>query len=202
MKMKATLFKDITVSPVIKFLTYSDILMMSGWGLISPILSVFITDQIPGGTVEVAGLASTIYFLVKSFLQIPVARYIDKRKGENDDFNTMILGSLVITLSAFLYIFVKTPAQLYLVQALYGIGGALSYPSWLALFTRHVDKNEEGLEWSLYYTTTDLGAALAAGLGGFIAASFGYGYVFLSVGISSLLGTAFLYGIRGYLWKK
>jgi MFS family permease len=202
MKMKATLFKDITVSPVIKFLTYSDILMMSGWGLISPILSVFITDQIPGGTVEVAGLASTIYFLVKSFLQIPVARYIDKRKGENDDFNTMILGSLIITLSAFLYIFVKTPAQLYLVQALYGVGGALSYPSWLALFTRHVDKNEEGLEWSLYYTTTDLGAALAAGLGGFIAASFGYSYVFLSVGISSLLGTAFLYGIRGYLWKK
>jgi len=202
MKMKATLFKDIKVSPVIKFLTYSDILMMSGWGLISPILSVFITDQIPGGTVEIAGLASTIYFLVKSFLQIPVARYIDKRKGENDDFNIMILGSLVITLSAFMYMFVTTPGQLYLVQVLYGIGGALSYPSWLALFTRHVDKNEEGLEWSLYYTTTDLGAALAAGLGGFMASSFGYNSVFLSVGIASLCGTLFLYGIRKYLWKR
>jgi MFS family permease len=200
MKMKGLLFKDVVVNPVIRFLTYSDILMMSGWGLIAPIMAVFITDQVPGGNVEVAGLAATIYFLIKSFLQIPIARYIDKKKGEDDDFKVMILGSMIITLSAFLFIFVKSVSQLYAVQVLYGIGGALSYPSWLALFTRHIDKHEEGLEWSLYYTTTDLGAALTAGLGGFIAASFGYEWVFVSVGISSLFGTLFLYGIRHYTW--
>lgn len=202
MKLKGTLFKDVKINPVVKFLTYSDILMMSGWGLIAPIMAVFITEQIPGGSVEIAGLAATIYFLVKSFLQVPIARYIDKKKGENDDFNVMVVGSLLITLSAFLYLWVKSPFQLYLVQILYGIGGALSYPSWLALFTRHVDKHEEGLEWSLYYTTTDLGAALTAGLGGLIAGSFGYNYVFIAVGLSSLFGTLFLFGIRNYLWKK
>lgn len=200
--MKGLLFKDVVVNPVIRFLTYSDILMMSGWGLIAPIMAVFITDQVPGGNVEVAGLASTIYFLIKSFLQIPVARYIDKKKGENDDFAVMILGSMIITISAFLFIFVQSVWQLYAVQVLYGIGGALSYPSWLALFTRHIDKHEEGLEWSLYYTTTDLGAALTAGLGGFIASSFGYEWVFVSVGISSLFGTLFLYGTRHYLYKR
>lgn len=199
---KEFLFKDVRVNPVIRFLTYSDILMMSGWGLISPILAVFITEQIPGGSVEIAGFASTIYFLTKSILQIPIARYIDKRKGENDDFNVMLLGSLFITVSAFLYMFIKNPTHLYLVQFIYGIGGALSFPSWNALFTRHIDKHEEGLEWSLYYATVDTGTALAAGLGGFIASSFGYNYVFMAVGISSLLGTLFLYGIRHYLSKR
>lgn len=202
MKLKGILFKDVKVNPVIKFLTYSDILMMSGWGLISPILAVFITEQVPGGTLEIAGLASTIYFLIKSFLQVPVARYIDKNKGEDDDFYVMILGSIIITISALAFIFVSNVWQLYLVQILYGIGGALSYPSWLALFTRHIDKHEEGLEWSMYYTSTDLGAALAAGLGGFIASTFGYNWVFLCVGISSLLGTLFLYGIRSYLYNR
>lgn len=196
------MFKDIHVNPVIRFLTYSDILMMSGWGLISPILAVFITEQIPGGSIEVAGLASTIYFLTKSLLQIPVARYIDNKQGENDDFKVMILGSLFITLSAFLYMFVKSPTHLYIVQFIYGIGGALSFPSWNALFTRHVDKHEEGLEWSLYYTSIDTGAALAAGLGGFLASHFGYNYVFIAVGVSSLLGTIFLYGIRHHLRRR
>jgi len=202
MRIKGKLFKDVQFSLVIKFLTYSDILMMSGWGLIGPRFAVCVTDQVPGRNVEVVGLASTLYVVTKSVYQIPRARYIEKKKGENDDFYIMILGSLIITISAFLYIFVNNVWTLYGVQMLYGIGGALSYPSWLALFTRHIDKHEEGLEWSLYYTTTDLGAALTAGLGGFIAASFGYNWVFLSVGFASLFGTAFLYGIKNYLYRK
>jgi len=201
MKIKGYLFKDVVLNPVIRFLIYSDILMMSGWGLITPIIAVFITDKIPGGNVAVAGLASTLYFLVKCFLQIPVARYIDKHKGENDDFVIMLMGSLIITLCAFLYIFVNNVFHLYLLQVLYGVGGALSYPSWLALFTRHIDKHEEGLEWSLYYTTTDLGSALTAGLGGLMASNFGYDWVFIMVGLTSLFGTLFLFGIRHFLYK-
>ena len=72
----------------------------------------------------------------------------------------------------------------------------------MAIFTRHIDKNEEGFEWSLYYTTTDLGAALAAGIGGLMAASFGYNMVFLVVGVMSLVGTAFLAKIGKDIKKR
>ena len=57
----------------------------------------------------------------------------------------MIIGSLLITLSAFLYIGVKYPWQVYAVQVIGGLGGALSYPSWLGIFTRHIDKQSEAL---------------------------------------------------------
>jgi len=175
---------------------------MSGWGLITPIVAVFFTEQIKGGSVALAGLASTAYFLVKSILQIPVARFIDIRRGEWDDYRIMIAGSLIITLSAFLYVFITLPWQVIAVQVLYGIGGALSYPSWLAIFTRHVDRGKEGFEWSLYFTTTDLGAALTAGLGGLMAAAFGYKLLFVIVGVLSLFGTIFLAGITRELKKQ
>ncbi|OGM11978.1 hypothetical protein A2Z22_04830 [Candidatus Woesebacteria bacterium RBG_16_34_12] len=196
------LFVGLKVNRVIEYLTISDILMLSGWGLINPIIAVFFTEQVTGGTVALAGLASTTYFLVKSFVQIPVARFIDLRRGEWDDYWTMVLGSAIISLSAFLYIFVKTPWQVIAVQVVYGIGGALSYPSWLAIFTRHIDRREEGFEWSLYYTATDLGAALTAGLGGLLAANYGYPLVFMIVGIASLAGTVFLAGVSRNIKKR
>lgn len=201
-KVFARLAGSLKISRVVQFLTYSDIMMLSGWGLINPILAVFISEQVVGGGVELAGMAATVYFVVKSVVQIPVARWNDNRRGEWDDHWVMIIGSLLITLSAFLYIGVKYPWQVYAVQVIGGLGGALSYPSWLGIFTRHIDKQSEALEWSLYYTATDLGAALTAGLGGYIAASFGYSLLFGVVGVSSLLGTAFLAGVAQEMKRR
>ncbi len=194
-------FYGLKVSQVIQFLTYSDILMLSGWGLVNPIIAVFFTEQVKGGTIALAGLASTTYFLTKSILQIPVARFIDNRRGEWDDWWVMVMGSLIITTSAFSYIFVSLPWHVIAVQILYGVGGALSYPAWLAIFTRHIDRREEGFEWSLYFTSVDIGAALTGGLGGLLAASYGYKLVFVIVGVASLIGTLFLAGITRKLRK-
>jgi len=175
---------------------------MSGWGLVNPILAVFVADQIVGGDVKLVGLSMTVYFMVKSFLQIPVAKWIDGGKGERDDFWVMITGSLLISLSAFLFMWAKLPWHVYVIQMVNGLGGALSYPPWLAIFTRHIDKNKEAFEWSLYYTAVDLGAALAAGLGGFLAVFIGYRFLFCLVGIVSLIGTFFLAGIMDRLKMK
>jgi|SRR3972149_7864523 len=195
-------FSGIKINKVIEYLTFSDILMMSGWGLISPIIAVFFTEQIVGGSVKLAGLAAAAYFLTKSVVQIPVARYIDVRRGERDDYWVMIIGSLLITISAFLYIVIQYPWQVFLVQVIYGIGGGFSYPSWLAIFTRHIDRKEEGFEWSIYYTTIDLGAALTSGLGALLVAQLGYKPVFAIVGVLSFLGTLFLAGIAHNLRKR
>lgn len=184
---------EFPINKVIRFLTFSDILMLSGWGLVNPIFAVFVTDQIQGGGVEIAGLAITIFLLTKSLTQVPIAWVIDRRKGEVDDFWVMIAGSLIIALSAFLFIFAKTISHILLIQIISGFGTALSYPSWLAIFTRHVDYHKEGFEWSIYFTLTDLGGALAAGLGGTIANYLGFQPLFLLVGLLSLLGTAFLF---------
>lgn len=176
-------------------MTISDILLLTSFGLITPIFAVFITDNIQGGTVEVAGLASAIYLLTKSFAQIPIARFLDKNKGEKDDFWAMVFGSIGITVIPLLYIFVTTPAHLYIVQLFYGFFAAVAFPSWMAIFTRHIDKDKEGLEWGVYQTLIDMGMAASASLGGFLAYRFGFAPLFTVISIISFFGTLFLLGI-------
>lgn len=180
------------INHVAQVLTTSDVLMLSGFGLISPIFAVFVTDQIRGASLTAVGLASTIYLLIKSGLQVPAAQLIDRIRGERDDFFLMLIGSLIISLTPLSYIFIRSVSQLFLAQAIYGIGGALSYPAWLAIFTRHIDKKRTGWEWSIYYSSIDLAGAATGGVGGFLAERFGFRSLFLLVSLVSFLGTFWL----------
>lgn len=176
------------VNKIIKTLVLGDVLFFSAFGLIGPIFAVFVTGQIAGATVATAGFAATINLLIRAALQLPIARYIDKRKGERDDFFLMVFGSLLVSMVPFAYLFVRTPTHLYIAQALLGIGGSFANPGWYAIFTRHIDKQKEGTEWSLENVSVALAAAGAAAVGGILAERFGFPTLFVIVGILSLVG--------------
>jgi MFS family permease len=184
------------INIVIRFLTISDVIIISSFGLISPIFAVFVTDSIKNGSVEVAGLAAAIFLLSKSLFQIPFAALIDKIKGEKDDFWALIIGSILFSLIPLFYLVISTPLHLYLVQFIYGIATAIAVPPWYAIFTRHIDKNYEGIEWGIYQTFVDLGSAGTAAIGGLLAYRFGFESLFITVSIVSIIGTLFILGIR------
>jgi len=181
------------INNLIKILTYSDVLIISGWGLVSPIFAVFVTSQVQEGNLELVGLAMAVFLILKSLVQIPVARFIDKRKGEIDDMIVMATGTLIVSIVPFLYVGVKTPAQVLFLQCLYGIGAAMITPGWYAIFTRHIDPHQEAQEWGIYNSMTSLGAALSGALGGFFAEKFGFQLLFIIVGTICIAGTSFLY---------
>lgn len=165
-----------------------DVMFFSAFGLIGPIFAVFVTNQITGATIATVGFATTINLLTRALLQMPVARYIDRHKGEKDDFKFMITGSTLVSIVPFIYLFVSTPLHLYFAQMVLGIGGALANPGWFAIFTRHIDKNKEGTEWTLENVSVGLAAAGTATIGGVLAQNFGFYNLFLIVGVLSLLG--------------
>jgi len=177
-----------SINKIIKTLVMGDILFFSAFGLIGPIFAIFITNQIPGATIATVGFAATINLLVRAALQMPVARYIDSHKGERDDFFLMVTGSLLVSIVPFLYLLIKAPLHLYIIQAIYGLGGALANPGWYAIFTRHIDKTKEGTEWSLENVGVSLAAAGAAALGGIIANQLGFQSLFIIVGVLALVG--------------
>lgn len=181
------------MNSLIKILTYSDLLIISGWGLVNPIFAVFLSTKIKNGNLELVGLAIAVFLITKSFLQIPVARLIDKVKGELDDMIIMAIGTCIISLVPFLYANVFTAIQVLLLQVFYGVGYALVTPGWLAIFTRHIDRHQEAEEWSMYNSMTSLGAALAGALGGFLAEKFGFQLLFMVVGVICIAGTSLLY---------
>lgn len=189
------------VNPVIRILTLIDAFVVGGLGLILPIFAIFVVDSIKGGTIETAGLAVTIYLITKSVSQVPVGIVIDKIKGERDDFLMMFLGYAILGVLPLLYIIIETPIQLFLVQFIYGIGGGFAEITWNALFSKHIDKAYAGTEWSVYNTLTDFIGALAAGLGGFIAARFGFENLFILAATVNLMAISFLFLIAKHFFK-
>ncbi|MFH1173082.1 MAG: MFS transporter [bacterium] len=195
------------VNPVIRILTISDIMVIGGYGLIAPIFAIFITDTIPGGSVEVAGIASAIYIIAQSVFQIPLAAVVDRIKGERDDFWALFVGSVAFSIVPLFYLMISTPMQLYIVQFLYGLATAATLPSWYAIFCRHLDKDHTGLEWGVYRTLTDSAGAGAAFIGGLMAYRYGFDPLFLMVSLTSFIGTMFLLGVykkmrKGKILKK
>lgn len=163
--------------------------MVAAFGLISPILAVYLTEQIPGGSLEVIGFSSMIFFLMTALFKMPIAKIIDKNSAEYDDYYVTLAGYFLVSFIPFLYIFVSTPLQLYIVEGIHGLATAMAYPGWMALFTRHVDKGKEGFSWSFYATSANIGAALGAAIGGIVASRVGFHFLFIMVGVFSMIGT-------------
>lgn len=186
---------------VIRCLILSDVIWIGALGLLGPIFALFIVDFIEGGNAAVAGAAASIFLVTKSVLQIPAAAIIDRVCGEDDDFQFIFFGSLAGAIIPILYLFIHTPLQLYAVQFLYGVALAFTFPSYMAIFTRHIDKTREGTEWGIYFTLVDFSSAIAASLGGIFATTIGYKSLIVVVVTVSLLGVFFLYPIRTKLFR-
>lgn len=190
------------MNPVIRFLIISDTVFMGAAGLLGPIFALFIEGYIQGGNEAVAGLAAGIYLFTKSILQIPIAHLIDRIRGEKDDFWIMVVFMVLTSLSPLLYLIIDTPLELYIVQFFVGFFTAFTFPTYMAIFTRHVDKKKEGTEWGVYFTLVDLTSAAFAAIGGYLAVSSGFTALIFAVVILSLIGTALLLPIKPYIRKR
>jgi len=177
------------LNKIIKLLILSDLSLLFGWGLVSPILAIFITDNIQGGDVKVAGIAVGIYWLFKSVLQVPISSYLDKNHGEKDDYYFLIAGTLLVSLTPFGFIFSTLPWHIYLLQIIHAIGAALALPAWCGIFTRHIAKGTEAQSWALDSSALGIGAGAAGIIGGLVAETFGFNPLFIAVGILGFVAT-------------
>lgn len=176
------------INHVVKILVLSDFFINTGFSVFAPVFAIFVTKQIEGGSLAVVGFAAAIFQIFKSGLQIPIAKYLDKNHGEYDDFYSMIFGTSLIALVPFLYLFATQTTHIYVIQALYGIGASFAIPPWYAIFSRHLDKMRENVEWSLDSIAIGIGAATSAALGGILAEKFGFQFVFLLGGMLAIYG--------------
>lgn len=177
----------------IKLLIFSDIFVLTGFGLIDPILAIFIKDSLIGGSLIAAGTASTLFLVVKSLLQMPLARHADKYEHR---LFFLILGTALLVFVPLFYAFSTHIYHIYLAQIVHGIGAALAYPTWMGLFSSNLDKKRESFEWAFYETCVGLGTAFAAFFGAQLASSIGFKNVFFIVGILSIIGMVILFGLE------
>jgi len=191
-----------SINKVIKILVLSDLTLLFGWGLIAPILAIFITESIKGGDARVAGTAVGIYWLLKSLLQIPISSYLDKNRGEKDDYYFLIGGTLLASFVPLGFIFATLPWHIYGLQIIHAIGTAISLPAWCGIFTRHIDKGKEAQSWALDSSAIGIGAGVAGIIGGIVAKAFGFTPLFLGVSILGIISALLCLLIRKELLPK
>lgn len=177
------------INQFIFVMALADFVVVAAFGLISPILAVYLTGQISNGSLEVIGFSSMIFFLMTALFKMPIAKIIDKNSAEYDDYYVTLAGYFLLSFIPFMYIFVSEPIHLYVLEGIHGFATAMAYPGWMALFTRHVDKGKEGFSWSFYATSANIGAAIGAAIGGVVAERIGFHFLFIAVGIFSMIGT-------------
>lgn len=185
-----------SINKVIKILVLSDFTLMFGWGLVAPILAIFITDNIQGGDAKVAGIAVGLYWLLKSIFQIPIGGYLDKNHGEKDDFYFLIGGTLLMGLVPLGFIFATLPWHIYGLQVIHAAGAALALPAWCGIFTRHIGRGKEAQSWAWDSSALGIGAGISGILGGIIASAFGFTPLFIGVSVLGLISTVLFVFIK------
>ncbi|MEM0317671.1 MAG: MFS transporter [Candidatus Nezhaarchaeales archaeon] len=177
------------LNSVVKSLIILDTNMLAASGLITPIFAIFVANNIIGGSAAVVGVATSIYMVLFSIVRLISAYYVDKVLNETQRIALLSTGTIIVGASFLLYVFATYPWQVYVLQALNGIGTALRYSSIMSLFTRYIDKGHESLEWGFYAVSTSLGQAAAASIGGLLADHFGFSTVFVIVGVIILMSS-------------
>jgi len=190
------------MNKVLKYLTMYDIFVLGGFGLITPIFSIYINDEIIGGSIFTAGVATTIYTLTKALVQIPTSRYTDREDGNKREFNVLLIGSFLVAIVPVLYIITDDILEIYFIQLLLGLGGGLSYPGWMTIFSRFIEKGKEGYCWSLYDTIATFSVAFTAMVGAYIAQEFGFKIVFYLLSVLVLFSVVLVLMMHKHISTK
>jgi len=184
------------INKIVKYLIFADIAFWTGWGLVTPVFSIFIVDKIQGGTILVVGIATFIYWLFRSLSVLPSGKILDKYIGEKDDYLFLVAGNFIATMVIFGYTLAIYPWHIYVLQAFYGFGMAISLVGWKAIFSRNIDKGKEASEWALDDTLLSLGTALAGIVCGVLVTEIGYVNTFLIAGVLGVISVILLLCLR------
>jgi DHA1 family quinolone resistance protein-like MFS transporter len=190
--------KEEKMNRTLKLLILSDVFVVSGFGLIAPILAIFIKDNLVGGTILAAGIASAIFLITHSTLQL----FFAYKFNPKDRIWMLWVGTALIALVPFGYIFSTQIYHIYLVEFIYGIGAAFAYPSWSSLFTSNLEKGKRGFQFSIYSSAVGIGTAITAGVGALLAEKTSFQFVFILTGILSIVGLIVLFKLEKNILKK
>ena len=196
-------FPVVRVSGVIPIILMGSFLLEIGLAMLSPIFAIFVSNDIENGSVEVVGFSLALFWITKSLLQLPIARYVDKNHGEIDDYYFLVSGMIASSFTLFGFSLAAEVWQVYVLHILLGASTAMFVPPFYAMFTRHIDKGNESFEWSLYSSfALGGGSALGGALGGIFVGAFWFRNVFVIASIFNFAAAIVLLLMKPYIIPK
>src|SRR5438874_2256186 len=127
-----------------RILLYSSNAWSLAEGMIGPLFGV-LTQRVGGNLLDISWIWAT-YLIMTGICNIVVGKISDKTL---DKEKLMVAGYALNTVFTFGYMFVSSPARLFLIQAGLGIATALATPTWDALYAKQDDRARSGYMWGL-----------------------------------------------------
>lgn len=156
-----------------KILLFASSLSMLAGGLFSPIYAIFV-EQI-GGDILTAGTAYFVFSIVAGVLIFFISRWEDHLKHLE---RFVVAGYIIGALGYLGLLFVKTPAHLFAVQIIFGLGEAVNIPAYDGLYSKLLEKGKYASEWGIWETMAYTVTAIAALIGGIIGELYGFKALF------------------------
>jgi len=185
------------MSKTLWYLLVIDIIIGTGFGLIAPIFAIFLKDNLVGGSIISAGIASAIFLITKCIVQLPFSKYIDKQEKK---IKWLLIGTIIISIAPIIYIFANHIYWIYVSELIYGIGAGIEYPVWMSIWTRNLDKRREAFQWSVYSTSVSFAVGIAGLVGAIFASVIGFTFTFMILELFCLVSIVGIYKL--YLFEK
>jgi MFS family permease len=172
----------------IRILLLTDGLAMVAAAMLAPIYAIFV-ERIGGDLLD-ASLTVGIFAFFAALTSFFAGKYAD-RIEENELI--LVLGYGLMGIGFFLYLFINTVWQLFLIQALIGIAGAVASPAFDVLYTKHLREEKAGRTWGSWEALNYLTTAFGAVIGGLIVANFGFNVAFIFMTLLCFVSAIYIY---------
>lgn len=167
----------------------SDILIAGSYGLIMPILPLFMAERVSGTNLQTVAVAQAIYLLSQAGFSWVYASYQQHKHLSVRSHGGLVAGSIIVTLVPIIYLFSRDISQIFLAQLLLGLGFGLIYPAWTWLAKEQIQEQHLKSVKKIYDVILSLALALMAVVGGFVAYRYGFRQLLMLMSALGLCGT-------------
>lgn len=179
-------------------LSLADIFSWGPYMVISALSGLYLATKLDMDAVQVIAIGTSIYYITRSVIQMPIGKITDKIKSDSDEILFLLIGAILMGLPFIVYPFISIPVHYYILQFVFGLGVSFNLTNWRKLFALNVDKNREGTQYGFYEICMSGGAAIFSALIGSLG-SLGNRYfdiIIVSAGIVMLLASVWIFLIH------
>lgn len=172
----------------LRILLFTNGLVLTASAMLGPIYALFV-EKVGGDLLE-ASSTFAVYNLTAVILTFIFGKFADKIKEEE---LVVVLGYLILGIGFLGYLFVNSIWSLLLVQVIIGLGEAVYGPAFDACYSKHLEKGKYAAEWGIWEGLNYLTKAIGALIGGILANSFGFNYLFIFMALLCFISAFYIF---------
>lgn len=174
--------KKYAINLLLKVLLVTNALVILAGAALGPILALYVEDL--GGDLLAASSAAGVYAIFAGLTIYVVSKWEDR---VNHQERLVIIGYLIMAAAFIGYIFVNNPLELFIIQMFIGLGEAVYLPAYDALYSKHLDENQEASEWGIWESMAYIVSAAGAMGGGLVVTYYGFPTLFILMSFVTIL---------------